>query len=52
MARKSKAEIEFWKDINPTCMKCVHDCKQSAFAELVKCKKKKLKKVTKGVEKK
>lgn len=27
----------WWKELNPTCLKCQRECKQSAKAEVVYC---------------
>jgi hypothetical protein len=34
-----KFKEEWWKDINPLCMKCRHKCKQSAYVKIDRCDK-------------
>lgn len=37
MARRSKAEMEFWRGINKKCGVCEKKCKQSDKAEVLHC---------------
>lgn len=29
----------FWEELNPLCIRCIHNCKQSAKVKIIACKK-------------